>query len=61
VRGLVEERRAKALSGNGRGQEADQARERSLGAYEEAMKIQAQVIQDGVQGGAPAPSAAPKR
>ena len=45
VRGLVEERRAKALLGTGRGQEADQARERSLSAYEEAMKIQAEVIQ----------------
>jgi tetratricopeptide (TPR) repeat protein len=46
VRGLLEERREKALRSNGRGQEADQARERSLGAYEEAMKIQAQVIQE---------------
>ena len=45
VRGLVEERRAKALTGGGRGKEADQARERSLAAYEEAMKIQAAVIQ----------------
>jgi hypothetical protein len=45
VRGLVEERRAKALSGTGRGQEAEKARERSLAAYEEAMRIQAEVIQ----------------
>ena len=44
VRGLVEERREKALRGKGRGQEADQARDRSLDAYEEAMKIQAEVI-----------------
>ncbi|HYQ18062.1 MAG TPA: hypothetical protein VEQ58_19950 [Polyangiaceae bacterium] len=44
VRGLVEERREKALRGNARGQEADQARDRSLAAYEEAMKIQAEVI-----------------
>ena len=44
VRGLLEERREKALRGNGRGQEADQARDRSLNAYEEAMKIQAEVI-----------------
>jgi hypothetical protein len=44
VRGLVEERREKALRGKGRGQEADQARDRSLDAYEEAMKIQADVI-----------------
>jgi hypothetical protein len=44
VRGLLEERREKALRGKGRGQEADQARDRSLSAYEEAMKIQAEVI-----------------
>ena len=45
VKGLVEERRAKALASTGRGAEAEKARERSLSAYEEAMKIQAQVIQ----------------
>jgi tetratricopeptide (TPR) repeat protein len=45
VRGLVEERREKALRAKERGPEADQARERSLAAYEEAMKIQAEVIQ----------------
>jgi hypothetical protein len=56
VRGLVEERREKALRSKGRGQEADQARDRSLTAYEEAMKIQAEVIQQA----APAGSAAPK-
>jgi hypothetical protein len=55
VRGLIEERREKALRGNGRGQEADQARDRSLDAYEEAMKIQAQVI------GSAAPAPAPMR
>lgn len=44
VRGLVEERRAKALSSTGRGPEAEKATERSLSAYEEAMKIQAEVI-----------------
>jgi hypothetical protein len=44
VRGLLEERREKSLRASGRGQEADQARERSLAAYEEAMKIQAEVI-----------------
>jgi hypothetical protein len=44
VRGLVEERREKALRGSGRGPDADQARSRSLSAYEEAMKIQAEVI-----------------
>lgn len=45
VKGLVEERRAKALAGAGRGLEAEKARDRSLSAYEEAMKIQAEVIQ----------------
>lgn len=57
VRGLVEERREKALRSTGRTQEADQARERSLSAYEEAMKIQAAVIQEA----APAPSGSPPR
>ena len=55
VRGLVEERREKALRGSGRGQEADQARDRSLDAYEEAMKIQAEVI------GSAAPTPTPAR
>lgn len=53
VRGLLEERREKALRSAGRGQEADQARERSLSSYEEAMKIQADVIRQA----APAPLA----
>lgn len=52
VRGLVEERKEKALRDAGRAQEAAQARERSLSAYEEAMKIQAAVIQKA----SPAPS-----
>jgi tetratricopeptide (TPR) repeat protein len=57
VRGLVEERREKSLRAGGRGQEADQARERSIAAYEEAMKLQAKVI----GAAAPTPSgAAPK-
>ena len=62
VRGLVEERREKALRGNARGQEADKARERSLNAYEEAMKIQAQVIGSGIGSAGPTPttSAAPR-
>lgn len=46
VRGLLEERREKALRSTGRGQEADLARDRSLSAYEEAMKIQAEVIRN---------------
>lgn len=58
VRGLVEERREKALRGTGRGQEADRAHERSLDAYEAAMKIQAEVIGSAVT--APAPSTAPR-
>jgi tetratricopeptide (TPR) repeat protein len=55
VRGAVEERREKALRAQGQNQKADEARERSLAAYEEAMKIQAQVIQ-GVIPASPAPS-----
>jgi len=55
VRGLVEEQREKALRANGHGPEADQARERSLSAYEEAMKIQAQVIGKAAPTPAPAP------
>lgn len=58
VRGLVEERREKALRSTGRGQEADQAHERSLDAYEAAMKIQAEVIGSAVA--APASSATPR-
>lgn len=61
VRGLLEERREKALRVKGRGQEAERARERSLGAYEEAMKIQSQVIEktieDAAGRAAPTPSA----
>jgi len=56
VRGLVEERREKALRANRRGQEADEARRRSLDAYEEAMKVQAAVIAASAPG---APSATP--
>jgi tetratricopeptide (TPR) repeat protein len=56
VRGQVEERRVKALRGTGRGHEADQARDRSLAAYEEAMKIQAEVI----RAAAPVGSSSPK-
>lgn len=45
VRGLVEERRAKALRSKGRGPEAEEARQRSLVAYEEALQIQGQFIE----------------
>ncbi len=57
VRGLVEERREKALRAKGRNEEARQARERSLSAYEEAMKLQADVIRGAVRAlpSAPAP------
>lgn len=58
VRGVLEERREKALRANGRGQEADQARDRSFAAYEEAMKIQASVIGSAVPA-APAPPSHP--
>jgi hypothetical protein len=44
VRGLLEERREKSLNGAGRTADAQLAHERSLTAYEEAMKIQAEVI-----------------
>jgi hypothetical protein len=57
VRGLVEERRAKALRAKGRGPEADQARERSLTAYEEALKIQGKVIENTTRQAPPATSA----
>ena len=59
VRGLLEERREKALRAKGNGQEADQARSRSLNAYEEAMKIQAEVI--GSAAPKPAGSAKPTK
>jgi hypothetical protein len=54
VRGLVEERREKAYRSAGRGPEADAARQRSLAAYEEAMKIQAEVIQNATPNAVPA-------
>jgi hypothetical protein len=60
VRGLVEERREKDLRAKGRGQEADQARERSLSAYEATMKIQADVIRSAGPA-RPAPGGAPAR
>jgi tetratricopeptide (TPR) repeat protein len=59
VRGLLEERQEKALRVKGRGQEADQARDRSLSAYEEAMKVQAGVIQGAVPSARPEPAVAP--
>jgi tetratricopeptide (TPR) repeat protein len=44
VRGLVEERQSKALNEAGNHAAAAQARERALEAFEQAMKIQAEVI-----------------
>ena len=56
VRGLLEERREKALRTSGREAEANQARERSLSAYEEAMKLQAEVIQGAARGAPSGPA-----
>ncbi len=44
TRGLVEERRTKALAAAGDQAGADKARERALAAFEEAMRIQQAVI-----------------
>jgi hypothetical protein len=49
VRGLVEERRAKALAQAGDGAGAARARELAMKAYEEAIAIQDQVIQRGTR------------
>jgi hypothetical protein len=45
VRGLVEERQSKALGGHGDSAGAGRAQERALGAFQEAMRIQSEVIQ----------------
>jgi hypothetical protein len=45
VRGLVEERRSKALGAAGDGAGATAAQERALTAFQEAMRIQSEVIQ----------------
>jgi len=44
VRGLIEERRQKALEERGDRAAADQARQRALQAFEESMRIQSEVI-----------------
>jgi hypothetical protein len=44
VLGIVEERRARALTESGNAQAADQAKNRSLAALETSMSIQAEVI-----------------
>lgn len=54
VRGLVEERRSKALAAKGDADGAAKARENAMKAYEEAIAIQGEVIKRGTQdGGAP--------
>jgi tetratricopeptide (TPR) repeat protein len=45
VRGLVEERNAKALAARGDAQGAAAAQERALTAFQEAMRIQSEVIE----------------
>jgi len=45
VRGLVEERQSKALAARGDAAGAAQAQERALAAFQEAMRIQSEVIQ----------------
>ncbi len=44
VLGIVEERRARVLTESGNAQSADQAKNRSLAAFETSMSIQAEVI-----------------
>ena len=44
VLGLVEERRARALTRSGNTEAADQAKSRALAAFEQSMTIQAAVI-----------------
>lgn len=44
VLGLVEERRARALTRSGSAEAADQAKNRALTAFEQSMSIQAEVI-----------------
>jgi hypothetical protein len=50
TRGLVEERRTKALTGTGDLTGAAKAREQALKAFEEAMRIQQAVIQGAAKG-----------
>ena len=50
VRGLVEERRAKALEEAGNDDAAEQARRRALAAFEQAMRIQEEVIRKSAPG-----------
>lgn len=59
VRGLVEERRMKALEAAGDGAGAERARKAALAAFEEAIRIQDEVIKELLPDPAPSPSAAP--
>ena len=62
VRGLVEERRSRALRAKGDDAAADAAKERAIEAFQKAIEIQEVVIEralspdDGVDGGAPTTS-----
>jgi hypothetical protein len=53
VKGLVEERRAKQLSASGQLAKAEAARTQALQAFEQAMQIQAEVIQQALPAGDP--------
>lgn len=48
VRGLLEDRRSKALAKSGKTDQAKQARERALQAFEKSMRVQAGVIKKAV-------------
>jgi len=50
VQGLVHDRRAKALKESGKQQEAEEAKEQALSAYERSMGIQAKVIEEALEG-----------
>jgi len=45
VRGLIEERRSKALAASGDAAAAERAKQRALGAFQKAMEVQAGVIE----------------
>ena len=55
VRGLVEERRAKTLDERGETEKAKEARKAAIGSFDEAVRIQDQVITNALGGGAVAP------
>lgn len=53
VKGLVEERRAKSLEQSGETDKAREARKAAISAFDEAVRIQDQVILDALGGSAP--------